>query len=122
MALIPPNTPGLEDPTAETIRRIHAQKIVELQQLAVLATTMIADVTLPNATPVTVAHRLGRAPKMVWVSPARGVGTALGTPTVGYVVELRGALATGAPIDRTKVIVLEAGGFGATVLVDVAVF
>lgn len=122
MALTPPNTPGLDDPTAEAIRRIHAQKIVELQLLPAASLTAIGEVTLPNTTPVAVAHKLGRAPKMVWVSPARGVGSVIGTPTVGYVVELRSALATGEPIDRTKMIVLEAGGFGATVLVDVAVF
>lgn len=122
VTLLPPNTPGLDEPVAESIRRIHSQKIVELQQLPITDATVIPDITLPNGVPIHVAHKLGREPNMVWVSPARGIGGAVGTPTVGYVVEVRGALPSGAPIDRTKVLVFIAGGFGATVLVDVAVF
>lgn len=116
---IPPITTRLADQAAESVRRNHEDRIRELEQLD--APSFLGTVTLPNTTAVTVAHKLGRAPKMVWVSPARGEGVAIGTPSVGYVVELR-TLATGEAVDRTRVIVLEAAGFGATALVDVAVF
>lgn len=121
MKLNAPNTPGLEDPAAETIRRIHSDKIVELQQLPITATAVRSDITIANGATITLAHKLGRAPLMVWVSPVRGLAGAAGTPTVGQVSELRNTL-NGTPIDRTKVVVLLANGFGASVLVDVAVF
>lgn len=100
----------LADPLTEEVRRTHAQAIAALQGDAnERATILLPNVVLPDATNVNIPHKLGRAPRFVTVSVPRGAAAA------GYINEVR----TG--IDRTKVIVLRADDFGATVTVDLEV-
>jgi hypothetical protein len=100
----------LADPLTEEVRRTHAQAIDALQRdLNERAAVVIENVSLPNATDVTIAHKLGRAPRFIAVSVVRGAAAA------GYINEIRGST------DRSKLIVLRATGFGATITADVRV-
>lgn len=99
---------ALDDPDAERVRRSVEDAILELQGMPCASTVIVQDVSLPDATEVVVPHRLGRRPRIVLVSPPRSPSTS------GRIEEIR----TGSH-DRTKVVVLKASGFGATVTVDV---
>lgn len=99
----------LADPDAEEVRRSHAQAIDELQRHPVLQTQIIKDVVIPNNGAVLVAHKLGRVPEIVLVSPERGA------VSIGMVAEQRGGF------DRSRFVNLAANGFGAAVTVDVEV-
>ena len=100
----------LAEPSVEEVRRAHAAAIAGLQKDANDRETItLANVALPDAASVTIAHRLGRAPRFVAISVPRGAVAA------GYVNEIR----TG--VDRSKVIVLQADDYGATVTVDIEV-
>ncbi len=101
----------LADTTNDQVSRSHADAIRELQGLAVAQLRVISNVALVNGVATPIAHRLGRAPTMVIVSPARGAATA------GAVIE-----PAGVAVDRTRFVILTATGFGATVNVDVTVF
>lgn len=111
MRLRPPIAARLADEASERVRRNHEERIVELQRLPGASLTAIQDVELEDGVETPVAHGLGRKPLMVFVSPPRGPST------TGMVVEVRGA-----PHDRSKVVVLKASGFGATVYVDVGAY
>lgn len=115
-----PHEARLEDAKAEAVRKSADVRIAELQNqvLAMPVAKVFADIQLPNGTSVVVNHNLGREPAMVWVSPIRSVTPGgIGSPTPGEVAEIRGPT-----VNRRQAIVLIAGGFGATVVVDVAVF
>jgi hypothetical protein len=109
VSLATPTTPRLEG-DQEIVRREHEKAIRELQGLPAMQTRIIADVSLADATATPVAHGLGRAPRMLIVSPPRGPSTS------GRIEEIRSST-----YDRTKVIALKATGFGATVTVDIEV-
>ena len=105
-----PVTPRLADDGAERVRREHDQKIVEIQKQPAMALTVIQNVSLVNGASTPVHHGLGRAPSWIKESTVRGAVTA------GYIVEVRDGSQ-----DRTKVVLLQANGFGATISVDLAV-
>ena len=95
-------------PDVERFRRSHHEAIAELQAIARTAPTIVPNVTLVDAVPATIAHKLGRRPVFVQVSVTRGAGAP------GYINETLS--------QRTdKVIVLEANDYGATITVDVQV-
>ncbi len=71
---------------------------------------VIPAVALPDATDITVAHKLGRAPVFVRESCVRGASTG------GCVTEVRSSA-----IDRTKFIMLRAIDYGADIVADIEV-
>lgn len=101
----------LEDPDAERVRRAHHDAIRELQTAASAIPSTIADVSLVDGIDTPVAHAVGRRPSFVSSSVQRG-----GTST-GRITEVRSG-----SYDRSKVVVLRADGWGATITVDVMVF
>lgn len=97
---------------AERARKSHADAIRELQVAPAAGLSVIRGVVLPNVTNVVVSHKLGRSPVFVGVSiPRRAAG-------FGAVIEVTGLAAQP---DRAQSIVLQAGGYSATVTVDVIV-
>ena len=100
----------LEDPQLERVRQEHAEAIAELQRAPAVGLRVIADVSLADGTATFVPHGLGRP--ALWV----GVSVPRNATTSGRVVESR----TGAG-DRAKGVVLTASGYGATIVVDLAV-
>ncbi len=74
------------------------------------ASTILPSVALPDATRVTVAHKLGRVPRFVTTSIPRGAVTG------GVINEVRDSAT-----DRTKFLILQADDFGATITVDIEV-
>ena len=105
---------ALPDVASEQVRRDHAQAIAELQKAPAASTQIINGVELANAAYTRVPHGLGRAPRMVTISPIFA-GSA---PTSGRIFEERGA-AAGA--NRAKAIVLYATGYGSAITVDIEV-
>ena len=97
---------------AELIRQNHEQAIKELQQQPAIGMASLGDVSLPNGQTVQIAHKLGRVPTFVWTSPIKTAGV-----TAGTLVDVGAILG----VDRTKYIALQANGFGATIVVTVAV-
>lgn len=93
----------------ERIRRNHADAIHELQLGALARATIIKDVSLANATPTPVPHRLGR-PVFAIPSPARGASS------TGRIAEIRSG-----SYSREQFVVLQADGWGATITVDLLV-
>lgn len=94
-----------------------------MQGLPATSIKIIPNVVVASGNSVTVAHGLGRAPRMVWVSAVRWDGAAFVAPGTFFD---RGARdAAGNAIDRTQIVVLAADGFtsaGSVVLtIDVAV-
>lgn len=100
----------LKDTDAERVRRHHDEQIAEIQKAPAMGLTVIEGVSLAVAVETPIAHKLGRAP--VWF----GLSAPRNATATGRIVETRSG-----SYDRTKVIVLTATGFGATILVDVAV-
>lgn len=92
---------------AERVRQSHSAAIAELQAQP-SAGERITTVTLKDGVPTNVSHGLGRPPAMVTVSPLRGPVTA------GFIEEIR------AGVDRTKIIVLKATGYGAPVDAEIS--
>jgi hypothetical protein len=102
--------PKLDDPQMEQVVRNVGEAIRELQLLPVTAVRVVAGVELEDGVETAVAHGLSRAPVWVRESCVRGASTS------GRVEEMRGAT-----IDRKRVVVLKASGYGATVTCDVLV-
>jgi hypothetical protein len=109
--LAPVVTLSLKDADADRVARSHGRAITELQGLIAAGARLVENIELPDATDVPVHHGLGRPPRWVGPSPARG--TAL---TGGAVLEQRSA-----SFDRNDVVVLRAVGFGATITLDLLV-
>jgi hypothetical protein len=104
----------VDDPVADRVIRSHAEAIEELQLLPMASASVVRGVLLPQGVEVTVPHKLGRKPVYVRESTPRGATTA------GQVHDLGTKSATtGNHIDRTKVVVLRANGFGSDITVDV---
>lgn len=96
----------LDDEKAERARRNLDDRV---KQLAIRgALVPLGEVSLADGVTLQLAHRLGRVPTMVVLSPPRGAVTS------GRIEEIR----TG---DRSKSLRLKATGWGATIQVDVAV-
>lgn len=91
------------------MRRSHEEAIRTLQTVPAASLKVIGPIELADGVETHVAHGLGRAP--AWVSPS----AVRGPSTSGHIEELR------AGVDRSRVIVLKASGYGATVTVEVAV-
>lgn len=104
-----PATPNLDDEKADIARREHERKIVELQQAPATGMRLVAGVSLADGIATPVAHGLGR-PATVLVSPPRGPSSS------GRIEEVRDGSQ-----DRNKYVVLKATGWGATIVVDLAV-
>jgi hypothetical protein len=120
MRFTPPLSTPLRDPNAEAVRKNTDHRIRELQTLTGADMHVIENVELPNGARVPVAHGLGRRPRVVLVSPVRLLGT--GPLTSGVILDYgdRGAPPTGFdPVDRSQIVVLQAGGYTSTVVVDV---
>lgn len=99
------------DPEVEAAHRDTHEAVRELQTVVEKRTgDVISDITLIDSTPTPVAHRLGRPPKFVGPSVVRGATAA------GFITEVRNSA-----YDRSRVIVLQATGYGATITLDVEV-
>lgn len=103
-------TPKLADPDADRARRELEGAIREMQRLPATAMHVIEGVELRDGVETPVGHRLGRIPLFVRESCPRDA------TTTGRVVEIRSTR-----YDRSKVVVLKATGWGATITVDVMV-
>ena len=100
----------LVDPTADEVRQNHAACIAELQGMPAATAEIISNVELADGVTTYIPHGLGRAPRMVIVSPIF-----VGSSTSGRFVEDRDG------VDRTKAIKLTSIGFGSAVTVDLEV-
>lgn len=100
----------LDDPKAERVRRSHVAAIQEIQAAPAASLVIFPKVSLANGVTVPVSHGLGRAPLWVGISVLRGASAVSG----GWIVDTLAG-------DRTKQILLQANGYGATVIVDVAI-
>lgn len=99
----------VKDPEVDRVLRNHEACLAELQKLPAAALAVKDDVELEDGKVTAVAHRLGRAPVLVLVSPARG-----GAATVE---EVRSS-----DYDRTRTVALRAAVVGGgSVFVEVAV-
>ncbi len=106
-----PTSPKVESfEAAEAARRTHEDAIRELQDLPAASLRVISNIELADGVVTTVAHKLGRAP--IWVGPSAPRNAA----STGRLMEYRAA-----EYDRTKVVALQAVGFGATIVIDLAV-
>lgn len=95
------------DQKVEEIRIAHARAIGALQKdLNERASVVLTNVELPDATDVTLGHKLGRLPKFIAASCVRGASTG------GAVIEIS---------RDPKIIVVRAIGFGATVRAEIEV-
>lgn len=103
----------LADDNAERVRKSHADAIREIQDLPAASVRIVRGVVLPNGVETEVVHGLGRLPKAVCP------GAPMGAATPGLIALFGSVHGSGAPIDRTKVVVLVAVGYGATITVDV---
>lgn len=103
----------LSDATAERVRRSHAEAIREIQDLPAASIRIVRGVVLANGVETEVAHGLGRLPLAVVPGAPKGAATP------GLIALFGAVHSSGAPIDRTKVVVLQASGFGGTITVDV---
>lgn len=101
----------LDDPDAERIRQNHDERIAELQQLPGAGLVGLGQFQLVDSVETTIPNPLNRKPTQVIVSPPRGA------VTTGRIEEVRDG-----KYDRTRILVLKATGWGASIFVDVAVF
>ncbi len=99
----------LADSDVERVRRNHHDALAELQGLPLAGARILRDVSLVDGVATPIAHGLGRAAFVV-NSPPRGATTA------GVITEIRDGTQ-----DRSKVVVLKASGYGATITVDLQV-
>ena len=97
----------LGDDDAERVRRSHSEAIKEGQRSL---PRVIANVTLANGAATTVAHGAGKPPRAIIPSAIRGAVSA------GFIVETRPS-----GVDRSKTVVLQASGYGATITIDLVV-
>lgn len=100
----------LADLDAEQVRRSHHEAIETIQRTAVVNGKTVANVSLANGASTFVPHGLGRTPTIIKPSIPRGATSA------GYIVEIRDS-----SYDRTKLLKLQANGFGATITIDLEV-
>lgn len=126
MSLTPALAQRLDDPKAEVVRANMEQQIRELQTIpgAELA-VVVRDQVIPGTTvnnAVVIPHRLGRAPRFVWVSAPRVARADLASLTAGMIMDLGSFDTVGNPIDRTQFVKIGGFGFTVNVIVDVAVF
>jgi hypothetical protein len=103
------STPRLEG-SAEVVRRDTEKAVAQLQGLPAAGMRVLADKSLTDGIATPIAHGLGRVPVIVIPSAPRNPSTS------GRIEEVRSSA-----YDRTKYIVLEANGWGATITVDVLV-
>lgn len=106
----PPLDIRLSDDDAERVRRSHAAGIREQQAHPAVDLVVLSGVELDDGVQTPVSHGLGRAPRIVKLSVPRGAAAP------GYVNEIRDG------VDRSRQVVLQANGYGATITVDVEVF
>jgi hypothetical protein len=92
----------------ERVRREHHDAIVELQSLPAAGMRVIEGVTLADGVTTPVAHGLGRLP--VWICPS----APRNATSTGRIIEVRSG-----SYDRSKVVALQATGWGATITIDV---
>lgn len=97
----------LEDEQTERVRLSHADAIRELQGLPVLGARVVTA-SLADGIATEVPHGLGRAPRFIAQSIVRGA------TSTGRIVETRSGSS-----DRSKVVVLTASGWGATIELEV---
>lgn len=100
----------LEDREAERVRRNFEERIKQLANRPAFSLEPLGEVTLVDGTDKVVEHKLGRLPTQIITSPVRGA------VSTGRIEEMRDSAR-----DRTKVIVLKATGWGATIKTDVTV-
>lgn len=99
----------LPDEDQERVRRGTRQSIRELQVMPAATLTPLGEFELEDGVSRYIPHGLGRKPLQVMVSPPRGPSS------TGRIEEIRDG------VDRSKFLVLQANGWGATIKVDVAV-
>lgn len=99
----------LNDTDADRVRRSHADAIREIQDLPASSFRVIQNITVVNNNVFTVAHGLGRAPVFVGPSAIRWDKAAF--VAVGTIFDYGSVGPNGETIDRTKVVMLVAGGF-----------
>lgn len=109
-AFTAPSSQQLADPNAEAMRREHADKIRELQQMPAALLDVIPNVSLADGVDTPIAHQLGRVPSWFRESCVRGAVTA------GVITEVAGTSS-----DPSKFLVLRADGYGATITCSLAV-
>jgi len=102
-------TSPLPDVAAERARREHDEQLRALQKRPGVLLEVLPNIELADGAAVYVKHGLGRAPR--WAAPS----IVRGAVATGRIDELREG------VDRTKYIVLQASGFGATITIDLAV-
>lgn len=107
-----PIVPRASDPEVERVLRDHARIITQLIGLVTTPARIIEDVQLVDATSTSIAHGLGRRPKMIIVSPPRNTAGASGRITEDVLTAT----------DRDRYLLLLAAGWAATITVDVMVF
>jgi hypothetical protein len=105
-----PIGPRVADEQVDRVLREHARLIGQLAALPITALRIVPDVQLADGVETPVAHGMGRAPRWVMPSCARGGSTA------GEVLEVRSG-----SVDRREYVVLKAIGYGATITVDLLV-
>ena len=96
----------LDDETAERVRDSHHKAIEEMQSLPGVRTRIVPGVSLVDGVATPVSHKLGRIPLFVTASIPRGAVSA------GYIVETS---------RDAQSVTLTANGYGATIVVDLAV-
>lgn len=106
----PAVTVRLDDEKSEVVRRNHDQRISFIERSPAASLLVIQDVELADGVETTVAHSLGRKPKIIIYGAPRGPVAA------GWIEEVRLG-----NVDRTKCIVLKANSYGATITVDIEV-
>lgn len=131
MALSPPISLALTDQTSELVRVSHGEAIKELQKLPSSQLRYVARDLNMGTTGVgvfreaTIFHGLGRAPRFVWISAPRfSTADLLAGITPGFLVDLGNnthPAGSNEPIDRTVRIVIGAGGWVGSPVIDVAV-
>lgn len=102
----------LPDVAEERARRVHEQRIDQLQKAPLAQARLLRDVLLTNGVNTAVAHGLGRRAS-VFLSQPREFSSTIGTITEQRVDD----------IDPRRFVVLRATGWGgsSTVLVDMLV-
>lgn len=109
-------TVRLADPDAERVRQSHADAIAEIQAQPAVGAVILDDVQLADNAEIPIPHKLGRAPRMICISPPRGAASAGSIRDFGGLSPL-----TGQRVDRTKFLLLRTDGWGATIKVDIEV-
>lgn len=106
---------SLTDPLSERVRASHSRAIKELQTSPAAAMRVIQGVTLKDGVTTPIAHKLGRAPVWHGTSHVRASSSGV-TLTAGVIQEVNDSA-----YDPAKFLTIVASGFGADVVVNVAV-